>query len=116
MRIVNLAHGNFYMAGAYAFLVFFEQAKLPYGVALLLSIIFIGGLGMLTEAKLYRPLGGKIEPSIVCMSGMLLVLEGMAILIFGSDIRGILLCWQERSPLARRSSVWEGFQQPLWHY
>jgi branched-chain amino acid transport system permease protein len=89
MRIVNLAHGNFYMAGAYAFLLFFEQAKLPYGVALLLSIIFIGGLGMLTEAKLYRPLGGKIEPSIVCMSGMLLVLEGMAVLIFGPDIRGI---------------------------
>ena len=59
MRIVNLAHGNFYMAGAYAFLVFFEQAKLPYGVALLLSIIFIGGLGMLTEAKLYRPLGER---------------------------------------------------------
>ena len=89
MRIVNLAHGNFYMAGAYVFLVFFYQAKLPYGIALLLSILFVGGLGMLTEAKLYRPLGGRIEPSIVCMSGVLLVLEGIAILVFGPDIRGV---------------------------
>jgi len=89
MRVVNLAHGNFYMAGAYAFLVFFDKAGLPYGIALLLSIIFVGGLGMLAEAKLYRPLGGRIEPSIVCMSGLLLALEGIAILIFGPDIRGL---------------------------
>ncbi len=89
MRIVNLAHGNFYMAGAYAFLVFSEGAGLPYGVALLLSILLVGGMGMVVEAKLYRRLGGRIEPSIICMSGVLLALEGLAVLIFGPDIRGL---------------------------
>lgn len=89
MRIVNLAHGNFYMAGAYAFLVFSERAGLPYGVALLLSILLVGGMGMIVEAKLYRRLGGRIEPSIICMSGVLLALEGLAVLIFGPDIRGL---------------------------
>jgi branched-chain amino acid transport system permease protein len=89
MRVVNLAHGNFYMAGAYAFLVFSERAGLPYGVALLLSILLVGGLGMFVEGKLYRRLGGRIEPSIICMSGVLLALEGLAVLIFGPDIRGL---------------------------
>jgi branched-chain amino acid transport system permease protein len=89
MRIVNLAHGNFYMAGAYAFLIFSERAGLPYGVALLLSILLVGGMGMIVEAKLYRRLGGRIEPSIICMSGVLLALEGLAVLIFGPDIRGL---------------------------
>jgi branched-chain amino acid transport system permease protein len=89
MRIVNLAHGNFYMAGAYAFLVFSERAGLPYGVALLFSILLVGGMGMIVEAKLYRRLGGRIEPSIICMSGILLALEGLAVLIFGPDIRGL---------------------------
>jgi branched-chain amino acid transport system permease protein len=41
------------------------------------------------EAKLYRRLGGRIEPSIICMSGVLLALEGIAILLFGPDIRGL---------------------------
>jgi branched-chain amino acid transport system permease protein len=89
MRVVNLAHGNFYMAGAYAFLVFSERAGLPYAVALLLSVILVGAIGMLVEAKLYRRLGGRIEPSIICMSGTLLVLEGVAVLLFGPDIRGL---------------------------
>jgi len=89
MRVVNMAHGNFYMAGAYAFLLFSEKLKLPYGVALLLAILFVGAIGMLVEAKLYRRLGGRIEPSIICMCGVLLVLEGLATVIFGPDIRGL---------------------------
>ncbi len=89
MRVVNLAHGNFYMAGAYAFLVFSERAGLPYGVALILSVLLVGGMGMIVEAKLYRRLKGRIEPAIICMSGVLLALEGGATIIFGPDIRGL---------------------------
>ncbi len=89
MRVVNMAHGNFYMAGAYVFLLFSEKLKLPYGVALLLAILFVGAIGMIVEAKLYRRLGGRIEPSIICMCGVLLVLEGLATVIFGPDIRGL---------------------------
>jgi branched-chain amino acid transport system permease protein len=89
MRVVNLAHGNFYMAGAYAFLVFSEKVGMPYGIALLLAILLVGGMGMFVEAKLYRRLGGRIEPSIICMSGVLLALEGIAVLLFGPDIRGL---------------------------
>ncbi len=89
MRVVNMAHGNFYMAGAYAFLVFSERVGLPYGLALLLAILFVGAIGMVVEAKLYRRLGGKIEPSIICMCGVLLALEGVATILFGPDIRGL---------------------------
>ena len=89
MRVVNLAHGNFYMAGAYAFLVFSEKVGMPYGIALLLAILLVGGIGMFVEAKFYRRLGGRIEPSIICMSGVLLALEGIAVLLFGPDIRGL---------------------------
>lgn len=89
MRVVNLAHGHFYMAGAFIFFVLFKEIKVSYEVAFLISLGLIGGLGMLVEAKLYRPLGGRIEPSIICMSGVLLALEGIAVLIFGPDFRDI---------------------------
>lgn len=89
MRVVNLAHGHFYMAGAFIFFVLFKEIKLAYEIAFLISLGLIGGLGMLIEAKLYRPLGGRIEPSIICMSGVLLALEGIAVLIFGPDFRDI---------------------------
>jgi len=89
MRVVNMAHGNWYMAGAYVFLVLSERLGLPYGMALLLSMLFVGGIGMAVESKLYRRLGGRIEPSIICMCGVLLVLEGVATVLFGPDIRGV---------------------------
>jgi branched-chain amino acid transport system permease protein len=89
MRVVNLAHGNFYMAGAYVFLIFSDKMGLPYGAALVLSMLVVGALGMLVEAKFYRRLGGSIAPSIICMSGVLLVLEGLVVLFFGPDVRGL---------------------------
>lgn len=89
MRVVNLAHGNFYMAGAYAFLVFSDRAGLPYGAALVLAVVLVGGMGMLVESRLYRRLKGRIEPAIICMSGVLLALEGGATILFGPDIRGL---------------------------
>lgn len=89
MRVVNLAHGHFFMAGAFVFLILFEEIRIPYIVALLVTLAIIGALGMLIEAKLYRPLGGRIEPSIVCMSGVLLILEGVALIFFGADFRNI---------------------------
>ncbi|MEI9476630.1 MAG: branched-chain amino acid ABC transporter permease [Deltaproteobacteria bacterium] len=89
MRVVNLAHGHFYMAGSFIFFVLFKGIKVGYVIALLISVGLIGGLGMLVEAKLYRPLGGRIEPSIICSSGVLLALEGIAVLMFGPDFRDI---------------------------
>lgn len=89
MRVVNLAHGHFYMAGAFIFFILFKEVKLSYIMAFLTSLALIGGMGMWVEAKLYRPLGGRIEPSIICTSGVLLVLEGIAILLFGPDFRDI---------------------------
>jgi branched-chain amino acid transport system permease protein len=77
------------MAGAFIFLVFSKQFSMPYWIALVLSTALSGLLGMLLESKLYRPLGGRIEPSIACMSGVLLILEGSAVLIFGPDFRHI---------------------------
>ncbi len=89
MRVVNLAHGHFYMAGAFIFFIFFKEFKFTYWMAFLMSLFLVGGLGMLIEAKLYRPLGGRIESEIICMSGVLLALEGLAVLIFGPDFRDI---------------------------
>ena len=58
MCIVNLAHGNFYMAGAYAFLVFSEgRGSLMESRSCSNRFLLVGGMGMVVEAKLYRRLG-----------------------------------------------------------
>lgn len=85
-RIVNLAHGSFYILGGFLFIMFLKTAGVPYGWSLLASLVILGLVGALLEAKIYRPLGGVLAPSIICMAGVLLAIEGLIVLIFGSDL------------------------------
>ena len=90
MRIVNLAHGHLYMAGAFVCYALLEFTPLPWVASMLLSLILIGGLGMVIERWLYRRMGGRHLAQIVLMSAMLLLLEGIAEIIFGGDDRALL--------------------------
>jgi len=89
MRIINFAHGHLYMAGAYIFYYFINMVKLPYGVAFLLTMAVVGGLGIIIEMKLYRPLSSRMNAQIVLMIGLIMVLEGLAATIFGTENKDI---------------------------
>ncbi|HYB43027.1 MAG TPA: branched-chain amino acid ABC transporter permease, partial [Candidatus Methylomirabilis sp.] len=49
VRLVNFAHGEFFMLGAYAFWFAFRKLGLPYPVAGAAAALVMGGFGMAYE-------------------------------------------------------------------
>ena len=89
MGIINLAHGSFYMVGAYlAFALVSGTGNLflalPIGIAL--AVV----LGMALEWLLYRHLYARDHLYQVLMTyGLILVFEELRSLIWGDDVHGV---------------------------
>lgn len=60
MRVVNFAHGSFYMLGAYA-LVYIVSLIGNFWICLIVAPIIIGSIGILVEVSAIRPLYGTEE-------------------------------------------------------
>jgi branched-chain amino acid transport system permease protein len=98
LKLLNFAHGDLYMVGAYIgfFLIQFfgGAAHVSIPVPLLLVIMFVvaaglvGGLGVAIERFAYRPLrdAPRIAPLITAI-GVSFFLESAALLLFGAQYR-----------------------------
>jgi len=98
LKLLNFAHGDLYMVGAYiGFFViqwFGGPSSLSIAVPLLLLIMFVlaavvvGGLGVAIERFAYRPLrdAPRIAPLITAI-GVSFFLENAALLLFGAQFR-----------------------------
>lgn len=84
-RIINFAHGEFYMLGAFCAYYFFERAGVPYLATILLAILAVGAFGMLVERVVFRPIREFFIPSIVVALGLAFFLSGGAVLVFGPE-------------------------------
>jgi branched-chain amino acid transport system permease protein len=60
LRIVNFAHGEFYMVGAYAYTIVAARLGVPLVVALPIAFFFGAALGWVVERTLMRPLYANI--------------------------------------------------------
>src|SRR5207302_850123 len=58
MRVVNFAHGAFYMLGAFAAYLLLQQAGLPFWPALIVAPAAVGVVGAVCERLLLRRLYG----------------------------------------------------------
>ena len=89
MGIVNLAHGSFYMVGAY--LAYWLAAETGHlWLAILLALPLVLGLGLALERLLIRPLYGRDHLYQVLLTyGLILVLEESRSLLFGDDPHGV---------------------------
>jgi branched-chain amino acid transport system permease protein len=98
LKLLNFAHGDLYMVGAYiGFFViqwFGGPASLTIAVPLLLLIMFVlaagvvGAMGVAIERFAYRPLRNapRIAPLITAI-GISFFLENAALLLFGAQYR-----------------------------
>jgi branched-chain amino acid transport system permease protein len=88
-RIVNFAHGSFYMLGAY--LAYTLVELLPYGVfgfwgSVLLAALIVGVVGVLIEILLLRRLYGSPELfQLVATFGVVLVIQDLTLAIWGAE-------------------------------
>ena len=89
MRIVNFAHGQLYMLGAFGLFVFFRIVHLDFSLSLALSIVLVAFLGILLERMLFRRLRGNELGCMLLSLGLALILESAALVIFGEDDKGL---------------------------
>src|SRR2546421_814314 len=88
MRVINLAHGEFLMLGAYAVLVATRNG-ISVWIAFPLAGVSVGIFGLVVERLLIRPLYGRILDTLLATWGLSLVLVQAVSIVFGPATNGI---------------------------
>ncbi len=92
MRLVNLAHGDLMVLGAYLILTLSSALGLPPVWAALLALPLMFGLGYLLQtAILNRVLGEDILPPLLVTFGLSVVIQNLLLEGFSADSRKIAL-------------------------
>lgn len=102
MGIVNFAHGELYMVGAYCVVYFYADLALPFFAAVFLGLAFVGLLGLLMERALFRPLRDNPLGGLIASIGFLLILQTLVVLGFGVRMEHI------PPPTQDKMVLWEG--------
>ena len=83
MGVINFAHGELYMAGAYSVVLFYSDFQLPFLIAVAAGLLFVGCLGLLMERTLFRPLKDNPLGGLVASIGFLMIMQALASMGFG---------------------------------
>lgn len=98
-RILNFAHGAFYMIGAYTFWFTYSMLRLNIGLGLILTalvLVLLGGISYLAVFNIVQrrftptmPLSSKLLMSAMASVGLMMIIEGGTVIGFGAEERGI---------------------------
>ena len=83
MHIVNFAHGEFYMVGAYMVWVFFALLHWPFFVAVGIAIVVGGLLGLVCEKLIFRQAHGNVLNGFIMSVGLVFILQVAVVEIWG---------------------------------
>ncbi len=90
MRIVNMAHGEFLMIGAFATTTLVRSGAMPLWMAVLSAAAFCALIGVVVEVAFIRPLHGRrLIDTLLATFGLSLVMYQIAVDIFGTASPGI---------------------------
>ncbi|MDD5935692.1 MAG: branched-chain amino acid ABC transporter permease [Clostridiales bacterium] len=87
-KMINFAHGDIIMVGAYTICVLTMDTKIPVVLAIIITILVCTVVGILTERLAYKPL--RKAPSLAVLItaiGVSLFLQSLALIIFGEKQR-----------------------------
>jgi branched-chain amino acid transport system permease protein len=88
MRVINLAHGEFLMLGAFATL---QWTRWGVGIwpAMVLAALSVGLFGLVVERLLIQHLYGRLADTMLATWGLSLILVQAVVEIYGPATRGI---------------------------
>ncbi len=83
MGIINFAHGEFVMVGAYVVWMLYSQNGWPFFAAVMMALVIVTLIGLAMEAKLFRPLRDNPLGGLICSIGVLFILQVIAVKVGG---------------------------------
>ncbi|MEO1194193.1 MAG: branched-chain amino acid ABC transporter permease [Pseudomonadota bacterium] len=95
MGVINFAHGELYMLGAYATFFFYSEQEMSFFAAVALGLVLVGLFGLVMERALFRPLRDNPLGGLVVSIGLLLCLQAAATLEFGTKKKPVAPPTQE---------------------
>ena len=94
MRIVNVAHGEFFMLGAVLAWAFSTAVSghpaIGFVVALVLSPLVVGAIAFASERIVLQRLGYNPEGTIVATIGLLYIIQQLALSFYGPEARPVV--------------------------
>lgn len=87
MRIINLAHGEFIMLGAYTTFVLQSTFKMDLLLTIPFSFLFTALVGALVELTIIRRLYGRPLETLLATWGLGIVIQGVVKLIFTAQLK-----------------------------
>jgi branched-chain amino acid transport system permease protein len=100
MGIMQFAHGEIYMLGAYCTYYVTVVRGVNVFVSLAIAAVALGVGGVILERVLFRRFRGKIEPGMIVAIGLILLLQTAAAVGFGTQdkwvptmVPGVLKIW-----------------------
>lgn len=88
LRLINFAHGDIMMVGAYVALFSMTSMSLPFGFALIVAVVVSTILGISTDKIAYKPLRNAPRISLLITAiGISFLLENIFQVVFGGTPR-----------------------------
>ncbi len=89
IALINFAHGEIFMAGAFVGLFLVTVLKINIFLSLILAMVFCMILGVVIERIAYRPLRKSSRLSaLISAIGVSIFLSTLALMVFGADAKG----------------------------
>lgn len=89
-RVINFAHGELYMVGAYMTWIMITRWVDNYWLALLWAVVVVGLIGFIIERGLYRYTYGKgLIPQLIVSLAIIFFLQEAILVSFGGIIRSV---------------------------
>ncbi len=83
MQVVNFAHGELYMVGAYTVWHLYAVLGWPFALAVAAGMVVAALIGLVMERFLFRPMRGNPLGGLIMSVGMLFILQVAAVLFGG---------------------------------
>ncbi len=75
MQMANLAHGHFFMAGAYTIYALYAKGGWPFWAAVAVAVVVGTVIGIVVERVIFRQLRGDVVAGFIATAGLMFVLE-----------------------------------------
>ena len=125
VRLINFAHGEFYMLGGYAFWYAYGELGLPYPVAALAATAAMGAFGLVYERSVIRTILSRTwHVQLIATLATSITLTNLAILVFGTqpkevpttlssavmEVGGVRMAWQRLVVLVAAVVIFGGLE------